>query len=307
MDKKRLLACLALLITSIIWGAAAPVIKFTLAGISALPFLAYRFTLSSAAALITLPWGGLKLPNHWKTILTVIIYGLLTSTVTLGLLFLGMERTTVLDAALISTLGPLMIVWAGEIFLKERVTHQEKTGIIIALVGTLLAVLEPFLRGGMSTIQLEGNILVLLYLASTTASAVLAKELVRQKVTPLALTNISFIIGFLTITPLAILSSSTPLWKTIFNLSWSYHLGVIFLALISGSLAYTLWARAQKTIEIGEAALFSYLYPIFSAPLAVFWLKEKITNSFALGAVLVTIGVLIAEYKRHRIAHLKHR
>jgi drug/metabolite transporter (DMT)-like permease len=72
------------------------------------------------------------------------------------------------------------------------------------------------------------------------------------------------------------------------------------MALLSGSLAYFLYQKAQKTIEASEATLFSYLSPLFAIPLAVFWLKEEITIFYLLGAVIVAIGVIIAESKRRK-------
>ena len=72
------------------------------------------------------------------------------------------------------------------------------------------------------------------------------------------------------------------------------------MALLSGSLAYYLSNKAQKSIEIGEASIFAYLYPIFSTPLAVIWLGEKITPMFTMGAVIIAIGVAIAEIKKRR-------
>ncbi|MDP3994763.1 MAG: EamA family transporter, partial [bacterium] len=81
-----------------------------------------------------------------------------------------------------------------------------------------------------------------------------------------------------------------------------FHLGVLFMALISGNLAYSLWIKGQKTIEIGEAALFNYLYPVFAIPLAILWLKETVTIPFVIGAIIIVIGVFIAEIKKRRVA-----
>jgi len=89
-NKPRTLAYLALIATALIWGAAGPVIKFTLGGIPALPFLTYRFALSSLLALALIPFGGLNFPKNKKTLGLAILYGFLTSTVALGLLFLGL-------------------------------------------------------------------------------------------------------------------------------------------------------------------------------------------------------------------------
>jgi drug/metabolite transporter (DMT)-like permease len=74
-------------------------------------------------------------------------------------------------------------------------------------------------------------------------------------------------------------------------------LGIAFLAVLSGNLAYYLGNRAQKSIEISEAGLFSYLYPLLSMPLAVIWLHEEVTLPYIIGAIVVVIGVVIAEIK----------
>jgi drug/metabolite transporter (DMT)-like permease len=301
MSRPRTLAYLALLATALIWGAAGPVIKFTLGGIAALPFLTYRFALSSLFALALIPWGGLKFPRNKKTLGRAVLYGFLTSTVALGLLFLGLEKTTVLDMTLLAAVGPLLIVAAGEIFFHERVPQKERVGIGIALAGTILIILEPVIRNGATISQLTGNFLIVLYLLVNTASVVLVKDLVKRGVSAASLTNLSFVVGLITILPLTIFDGDLPqLVSTIKSLTLPYHLGVIFMALISGNIAYTLWARAHRSIEIGEAAIFSYLYPIFSAPLAVLWLKEKITWQFAVGAAIIAIGVFIAEYRSSR-------
>ena len=72
------------------------------------------------------------------------------------------------------------------------------------------------------------------------------------------------------------------------------------MALLSGTVAYTLWNMGQKTIEIGESALFSYLYPVITLPLSIFWLHEDITTPLIIGAVIIAVGVIIAETKKKK-------
>ena len=72
------------------------------------------------------------------------------------------------------------------------------------------------------------------------------------------------------------------------------------MALISGTLAFYMSNKAQKSIEIGEQSLFAYLYPLFSLPLAVLWLGEKIMPIHIIGGIIIVIGVAIAEIKKRR-------
>lgn len=301
MNTTRVRAYIYLLIVTAIWGIAGPIIKFTLGGFDPLTFLTYRFGLSFFVALITFFIVKIHLPKDKETFLRLIGFGFLTSTVSLGFLFFGLENTTVLDMSLITLATPLLITIAGVVFLNEHVTRMEKIGMGIALFGTLLTVIEPLIQNGHDAIRLSGNIFIVGSLIATAWSAVLAKELLRKNVSPLLMTNASFIVGFLSLLPFFLISS--PINSTlsaIRSTPISFHLGVAYMALLSGSLAYYLSNKAQKSIEIGEASIFAYLYPIFSTPLAVIWLGEKITPMFTMGAVIIVIGVTIAEIKKRR-------
>lgn len=304
MNPYRLRAYFYLLIVAAVWGIAGPIIKFTLQGISPLPFLTYRFGVSALASLVIMFFLKTKLPSSKTLLAKMIFYGFITSTVALGLLFLGLEKTTVLDMTLITAVNPLLVALAGVVFLNEHVTTKEKVGMGIALLGTTITTLDPLFSDGINLEHLTGNLLIVLYLLVNTVAAVTAKGLLRKGISPLTLTNISFIIGFLTILPITLAAGG---WENFYYnlkiLSFPFQLGVLYMALISGNLAYTLWTKGQKSIEIGEAALFSYLSPLFSTPLAVIWLKEKITPFFVFGAIAITIGVFIAEHKKRKTSN----
>jgi len=302
MNPSRLKAYVLLIIVTVIWALAEPIIKFTLGGFSPLIFLTYRFGLASLASIACFIIFGFRIPKDTKTRLEIALYGLVTSTFSLGLLFFGLQKTTVLDTLLITLINPLLVSIAGIIFLKEHVTVKEKVGMGIALVGTVLTVIEPFLQNGHNLSRFSGNVLILLYLIFATVGVILAKRLLRKDVDPLTLTNTSFIIGFITLLPFALPQILTSKFQILISPSWPYHLGVIYMAFLSGTLAYFLSNKAQKTIEIGEAAVFSYLYPIFSTPLAVLWLGEKITPLFIIGGVIIAAGVAVAEIKKNRVA-----
>jgi drug/metabolite transporter (DMT)-like permease len=301
MNPARLKAYFLLLIVTIIWGVASPIIKFTLEGVGPIIFLTYRFAISTVVSIICFSIVGIHLPKKLSTLIWLLIYGFITSTVSLGLLFFGLKNTTVLDSSLITLIDPLLIALAGVYFLKEHITKMEKIGILIALAGTVLTIIEPLIQNHGNEIRFSGNLLIVGYVITTALGAVLAKKLLRQNVDALTLTSSSFIIGFITILPFA-LSQYSPIgiWKLVIGISPAYQAGVWFMALISGSLAYYLANKAQKTIEIGEQAVFGYLYPVFSTPLAVVWLGEKITPIFIIGAVIITLGVVIAEIKKRQ-------
>lgn len=297
---KRLTAYLLLLIVAVIWGAALPVIKFTLGNFNPFIFLTYRFGISAVISLFLILLFGLQIPRKKQVFLLTLGYGFLTSTITLGLLFLGVEKTTAVDTTLIAATGPILATVAGVIFLNEHVTRLEKIGIALAFAGVVVTFFEPILKNGDGALGLGGNVLVFASVLAGVASAVTAKIILREGVSPAAAVNISFIVGFLTLLPAAlILYPPQAIMEQIQSASLSYHLGLWYVAIFSGNIAYFLWHKAQKTIEIGEAGLFTYLQPIFAIPLAILWLGETISVPLVIGAVIITVGVSIAEYRKN--------
>ena len=299
MNSARIKAYFLLLVVAIIWGIASPVIKYTLHGFHADIFLIYRFAISTIVAIIIFAISGVHLPKDKGTILLILLYGFLNSVVSLGFLFFGMENTTVLEAGLITLASPLLISTAGVYFLHEHITKREKIGMIIAILGTALTIAGPFITNGHSSIKFSGNLMVLGYVISTLVTTLLVKKLLKKDVSPMILTNFSFIIGFICFVSYVLLTNPYTLYAIPYT-PISYHLGVMYMAIISGNLAFYLSNKAQKSIEIGEQSLFSYLYPIFSLPLAVIWLGEKINSVHILGGIIIIIGVVVAELKKKR-------
>lgn len=304
MNPSRLKAYTLLLLATIIWALAAPVIKYVLGTLPPFTFLAYRFGLASIFAVGYSIVTHYRLPKSASTLFSLIIYAFITSTVSLGFLFVGLKDSTVLDISILDLILPLMISIAGVIFLKEHITTKEKVGMSIALLGSALIVIGPIVSDGAnSQIMFTGNILLVIYLIVNTFSVILLKKLLRAQVDSMDIVNVTFIVGFLTTLPLAIYSHGfQSIVNQIVSLPVSMHLGVLYMAFLSGSLAYYLSNKATKTIEVGEAAVFNYLYPFISIPVAIVWLHESITPFFIVGGAITLVGVIIAEVKKKRVA-----
>lgn len=301
MSKQRLTAYAMLIATSVIWGFASPVIKFTLTDFPPLVFLTYRFLLTS---LVMLPLFVLlddKMPKvkprNWLMIITA---GLLGSSVNLGLLFWGIDNTTAISASVIAATSPIFVVLAGAFFLREKVKPVEAAGLVIAFIGSLVITISPSITKGGETVF--GNLLIILGNVSWVGYVIITKKILQNNISPLFLATSSFLLGFLSLLPFSIVEhgSLAGLTSFIADQPLSAHLGVIYMALFSGALAYWLYQEGQKRIEASEATIFSFLHPIFAIPLALLWLGEKIKIPFVVGAAIIVFGVAIAEWKKKR-------
>ena len=305
----RVTAYVLLLIVSIIWGVAGPVIKFTLSSFPPIIFLTYRFALASTLGGAIWAIRPPKFRLNGNTVPHIILHSVLAVPIGLGLLFFGFDKTSSLSGTVISATGPIMIAIAGMLLLKEHITKPERVGIALALLGTLIITVGPMIGGnGVGVLSFEGNLLIIISLAADAIATVIAKVSLRDRVPAIALTNISFMIGFLCFLPFLLASYSiNEVVTTIVNAPLSAHLGVLYMAFISGTLAYTFQKIAMKSIEVGEVAVFNYLFPIWAAPLALWWLGEKVTLPFVIGAAVIATGVVIAEYKRRQKRTQKRR
>ena len=296
---KRTVAYLYLMAATVIWGFASPVIKFTLEGIDPFPFLAYRFSISMIIGVLILAIARPKIKNAKFTLVSSSLHGFLGYTLALSLLFLGLKNSTVLDLSLIGTVSPLVILFGGFYFFKDKITNKEKLGTLLALSGTLITVLVPAIR--QNELKLTGNLLLFGFLFADAGAMLATKYLLKRKVPAIVLSNIGLItagVSFLII--MSLTEGLSELIYIIFLLPLKYHLGVWYMAVLSGTVAYFCMIRGTKEIEVSEAGLFYYLQPIFTIPAAVLWLGEPITPTFILGAIFISIGVFIAEYRRSR-------
>lgn len=305
----RFTAYFLLLIVSIIWGVAGPVIKFTLGSFPPLVFLVYRMALSSMLAGIVWTVRPPRIHHATKVFPAILLHSFFAVVLGLGLLFFGFDKTTSLTGSVISAMGPIAIAIAGVLFLHEHITGIERVGIGVALLGTLIITLAPLVtgNGGAPIVSLEGNLLIILSLLADAVGTVIAKVTLRAAIPAFFLTNVSFVIAFSVFTP--ILLVTTPLKDIVtamVHAPLSAHLGVWYMAFLSGTLAYTLQKLAMKTIEVGEVAVFNYLFPIWAAPLSLLWLGEKITTPFVIGAAVIATGVVIAEHKRRQKRRRHH-
>lgn len=300
---RRTTAYLLLLIISVIWGMASPVVKYTLQWFDPWIFLTYRFLISTLIALPYLWLARITFPKKTADTNLVLLISVLSAPVTLWLFFEALTKTTALSGSLYTATGPLLLVAGGALFFHERISHHERWGIFVIVLGALLTALGPLLFNGQadSLGNFEGNLIMMLAVVCDMGAALLSKVALKRGISGALLAHMSFIVGFILFIPLLLLRRPPgEIAGIISQAPLSAHLGVLFMAVFSGTIAYSLRNIAIKYIEVSESAIFTYLQPLWAALLAVYWLKEPVTTSYIVGGIIIAIGVVIAESKKRR-------
>lgn len=291
MSKQRKKAYLALLTTSLIWGLASPVIKYSLNFTTPHTFLFYRFLIVSLILFVPLILKLKKIKPSFTDFLKYLSLGFLGTPLTLLLLFSGLKKTTAVNASIISLFTPLLIILGGVVFLGEKVTKNEKRGIFLILSGAFLGIIEPIFRSGLNFNQdILGNLLVFANTFSWASFSLLRRKH-GEKLDSLVLTALSFTVGFVFLAIISFFSGSLPAISDPHALP-----GILYMAILGSVIAYFTYIYGFSKIEASEATLFTYLEPVFAIPISVIFLKEKTGLFFGSGVVLIILGIFLAQF-----------
>lgn len=194
-SSRRATAIAFMLLNTLLWGAALPIVKPALETTTPFRFLLYRFGLAS---VFSLPFLFAFLPKikHKLSTLKTIIFIEVIQMIELALLYTGLSLTSSLETSLIATTSPLFTTIGGVLFLREKQERYEWLGLALAIVGTLILAVEPLLTGKSisATFSLTGNFLVFLQNISLAAYFLLAKKHY-PRVPKLFASSISFFVG----------------------------------------------------------------------------------------------------------------
>jgi drug/metabolite transporter (DMT)-like permease len=118
---------------------------------------------------------------------------------------------------------------------------------------------------------------------------------VLQTYTNQVATSCAFLLGTLYLIPFAV---SEGRIEALANSSWLTWVSVVFLAIPSSVLAYILWNRLIREIDVTKVLVSMYVIPIPTVILSYIILGEAITYSLVFGAALVIVGVYLTESSR---------
>lgn len=308
----RLVAYLLLFITSLIWGFAGPIIKYSLQFISPFEFLFWRFLLASLVSLPIMLWYYKKHPVKYTDFPKLAVLGFLGITLNLSLIFWGLSKTTVIEATLIGSLTPLLVVVASSFVLHERLTKRMRLGLGLAVAGSTLTILQPLIEKKAFS-NFEGNVLMILGGFAWVGFVLLSKKWEHGGLKPFHIVSFSFFIGLVSFLLITLMLHGTDL--SLAKIPQQTLLPIAYMAIFSSIIAYTAYEIALTKINASQADLFGYLAAIWAIPLAVFWLGEKFDITLLVSTTLITTGIFAAEYKkgiftvRHQKAtgyHLTH-
>jgi len=289
-------AFFAIIASSIIWGAAAPVFKVSLTNIPPFTLAFWRFFLGSVFLTIYLGKNAALPTKTLKDLILLIQYAFFGITMNIIFFFLGLRLTHAINAPIIASGQSIFIYLMALFFLHESFSLRKLLGMTIGTAGIIIIVIEPFLTSGRS-----GSFLGNLFLFIATFSAVLMTIIGKRilgRVNPLPFTLWAFIFGTASFLPLAIneYMSIPHLYQA---LDIRGYMGIIYGSVFSSAASYALFAWGLSKINVSDVTVFSYIDPVIGTVLSAVFLKEPITAYFIIGGIFIFSGIYLAEGKLH--------
>jgi drug/metabolite transporter (DMT)-like permease len=210
--------------------------------------------------------------------------------------FEGLNATTPINAAIMMTINPIIVLMLSAILLKEKLRLSRIIGIGLGIVGALFLIthgatsLHVF-----SSKDSFGNILVLLNAASYAAYLVVVKPLMK-KYKPITVIRWVFLFGLIMVIPFGYKQIGEVVWNSFPSFIW-WEIG--FVVLCTTYLAYLLNIFALKTVTSTTVSFYIYLQPLIATITAVLMGKDHLNVTLIISALLLFSGVyLVSFYKR---------
>lgn len=225
--------------------------------------------------------------------------GLIGFGLSLGAQFVGTDRSTAVNGALITSASPAFILIFAAWLLREKLTIRQIISVVVASIGVLI-IIDPT-NADFSSDAFFGN--VMLALAAVTWA--LYSVLVRRMSTRVDTTLLSFVmpIGGLIVTiPASVIEVGT---RPVDDITPGIVLGILYLGVISTALAMWLWNRSFALVPASTASLFFFAQPLVGTVLAALLLGQQVTSAILVGGALIAGGVLLSVAPASNHAHTK--
>lgn len=209
------------------------------------------------------------------------------------LFFSGLNKTTPVDAAIINSGNPILVILFASFLLKDKISPARLTGILLGAAGALMLVVFGS-RAKIGNGNLIGNSLIFLNTASWSLYLVLAKPLM-EKYNPFLLMRWIFTIGLLAVLPFTIGSAMKINFANFTPNIWGSILYIIFGTTF---LAYFFITYSLKRLSSGTVAYYTYMQPVLVAIIGIILFGETITWIKAVSAFLVFVGIYFVTLRK---------
>jgi drug/metabolite transporter (DMT)-like permease len=223
--------------------------------------------------------------RHWRILAVLSAAGISAFNT---LIYLGLQSTTALNAVLMQSAMPLVILLFSFALHRERTHAVQMLGIAVSLAGVAAIASQGSLAALLALSLNVGDAWVLAAVVSYALYSTLLRH--RPQVHPLSFVAASFALGAVMLLPL--LAWEIAAGHTL-KLNAAAIGAIAYVGLVPAVLAYLCFNRGVQLFGPNRAGQFMHLMPVFGSLLAVGVLGERLELHHMLGIGLIAIGLLL--------------
>ncbi|MBM3486760.1 MAG: DMT family transporter [Alphaproteobacteria bacterium] len=225
--------------------------------------------------------------RHWRFFL---VAGFLLITAGNATLFVALHHTTVVNAGVINSLVPVVIVVVSWVFYADRLSLRQAVGVTLSLGGVLCLIARADIDVLLGFAFNRGDIGMMVAVLSWALYAVMIK-----RGPPLSGATMQLVLvtvgGLVTMAPWYAWEAATvpapPLDTTTLA-------AVAYLGLVTSAFASVLWTRAVQVLGPNRAAPYTHLMPVFAIAIGILVLGEAFHLYHLGGLALIVVGIVLA-------------
>lgn len=204
--------------------------------------------------------------------------------------YLALTTTTAVNALLLFTLTPLLIMLGAWLWLGERLHALALLGVAVSLLGALVLIAHGDVQNLLALQFGSGDLWMLLAIVMWAAYSLLLKR--KPPALPqTALVSATTLAALLLMLPFYLWGTRTdPSVLLTPQILWA----LVYVALFASVLAFWLWNRGVARIGAGKAGTYLYLMPVFGAVLSYVFLGEGVQLFQLIGGALVIAGIALS-------------
>lgn len=279
--KNAKIGYLYLLLTFTIWGSLYVVSKFVLNKLPVFTVSFLRFFIAGIAMYLFMRRK--KFPEiQKKDYRYIALIGFCGYFIAIGAQLLGTQLVGASVASLVNSLNPIVIIFVAAIVLKEKLTWQKISGVILSLVGVYLII-------GGSTGGVLLGILVSLFSVVVWSIVSVFMRKITQKYDPVQITTYGILIAAACNLPIAITQTAV---SGKLSLDFPAVLSLLYMGIVCTGFAHFLWNKSLSMLPAGNCSLFYPIQPVTSVMFGVIFLRESLTSKMIIGGLLIIIGII---------------
>lgn len=255
------------------------------------PFTLALLRWSTALVLLAMLYGRnvwryrLLFLSKWKTVLYLAIMGVASFNT---LAYIAVQYTDSINAALMNSATPILIVAISYLSLRERLSLASSIGIVISMVGVLWIISRGSWNAIISFSFNKGDLWMVLAIICWALYSVGMKKF--AGVIPLnELFTVKVALAVIILLPCSVIELIITKKSVDFTLGTVS--GVFYLGIFASIIAFSSWNKAVSLIGPSRSANFLNLIALFSAIFATLFADEQVRLYHFIGCILILVGV----------------